>query len=704
MFTTNHNNIISICVVADELRDIAPSGGLGTATHFLAQILQKNKFQVKILYTNPHNKEEEEIKEIKRHYLNTYNLDIEFLSTDTYSNYYPNYLQRSKAVYDFFTLSKLSYDIILFHDIWHDGYLCLKCKTSTQRFNNTLMGIICHGSFQWVQESHGVYIGDNLIFHSELERHCMAMADFVVSPSQYMVDWMIKKGWNLPSSIHIIPYPIEPELGWQSEESIPSNNTPEFAEIVFFGRIELRKGVYIFIDALRLIPYHILSGKIITFLGLEIIPRSELLEKLDQMKLPVKEYRWIHLNSEGARKYLQESGKIAIMPSPADNSPCVIYECLIDKIPFLCSNNGGQPELINPNGHNKCLFDPNPEKLAEKVIEVLKCKSYSIPKPSLNVKQASSEIINLFSELGNYSKRKHNTKFTFDKPIVSVIIMMDNNNDGCDTLSSVLYQTYSNFEIDIIGHSDNNYTKKFMEIVKNESSKRKINIHSTKKSSLNSFRNSLILQNNRENIIFMDNNVTLLPDFIETSINIMHNSNSDCVIATKEIISEDIPSYWIPIGGGSEKDFIASSVYENMYGDRCMMVKRSVYIINPIRDPYIVGISEWSFLMDLHLSKYRISIYPNPLYSSKSGQMNLTPKTPREYNIIKDTLEKHKKIDVALLGEIILFRETRNISRIFNVSPDIERKLNSLSYLIKRLHLQKICEYLIHLISRFSKT
>ena len=56
--------------------------------------------------------------------------------------------------------------------------------------------------------------------------------------------------------------------------------------------------------------------------------------------------------------YLQDlPGRVAVLPSLLENSPYGVLECLALRIPFLCSDVGGVPELIHPGQSIRGMSD-----------------------------------------------------------------------------------------------------------------------------------------------------------------------------------------------------------------------------------------------------------------------------------------------------------------------------------------------------------
>ncbi len=72
---------------------------------------------------------------------------------------------------------------------------------------------------------------------SELEKACYIMSDGIISPSQSLTDLLCQRMPALASKTNIIPLPLE-EI--QSNNPV---NEPKDLTILYFGRIEWRKGI-----------------------------------------------------------------------------------------------------------------------------------------------------------------------------------------------------------------------------------------------------------------------------------------------------------------------------------------------------------------------------------------------------------------------------------------------------------------------------
>ncbi|MFW0258278.1 glycosyltransferase, partial [Klebsiella pneumoniae] len=121
-------------------------------------------------------------------------------------------------------------------------------------------------------------------------------------------------------------------------------------ELVFFGSLETRKGLDIFLRALRKLSdedKESISG--VTFLG-----KNVTMGKTDSFTYIMNQNKNLGLavnvisdyDRTNANEYIKRKNVLVIIPSLVENSPYTVYECLINNFNFLASNVGAIPELI----------------------------------------------------------------------------------------------------------------------------------------------------------------------------------------------------------------------------------------------------------------------------------------------------------------------------------------------------------------------
>jgi hypothetical protein len=99
-----------------------------------------------------------------------------------------------------------------------------------------------------------------------LEQASIELADVVVSPSRYVVDWMGEQGWELPADTRVIPHLTRFAATGEGQPRVEVETGP-VRRIVFFGRLEERKGIVPFIEAVNALPVDLLERTDVEFIG-----------------------------------------------------------------------------------------------------------------------------------------------------------------------------------------------------------------------------------------------------------------------------------------------------------------------------------------------------------------------------------------------------------------------------------------------------
>jgi hypothetical protein len=226
------------------------------------------------------------------------------------------------------------------------------------------------------------------------ERLSVRTTDVLWSPSRYLLDWARAKGFALPEQTFVQQYSIP---------SLPrppgvSGRTAPPKEIVFFARLEDRKGLALFCDAIQLLADELAERAIgVTFLGTPQICRG-----LPAMKyIAQRSSRWpltvrtvTDRGQPQALEYLLEGDTLAVMPSPADNSPCTVYEALRWGVPFLAARTGGIPELIHPDDQAEVLFDYSAAALRDALFTVVNDGGF-VARPAVSQEETRKVLVGM---------------------------------------------------------------------------------------------------------------------------------------------------------------------------------------------------------------------------------------------------------------------------------------------------------------------
>ncbi len=358
---------LKVCVVTSEILGPVKNGGIGTATSALIDNLAGNGHQVSILYTLVQSGEPECAERHWGHWVERLAARKITLTYLQHQGSYRDWLRKSWLVKQH--LAEHDYDVVYFNEHHGSGYYTLAAKRAgLAPFKDRVHCVITHGSIEWVFNTNDQRLSKAADLEMiGVERRSVEWADVVIGPSQYLLREYQSYGWTLPIHTYRQPYAFPMGVKRPIRERLPVE------ELVFFGRLETRKGLWLFCEALDRMG-DALRGRTVTFMGrasdvsgypspVFILNRAE--------KWACKVNLLLDYSQEQALAYLSKSGRVAVMPSLADNSPCVVYECMQKQIPFVATSGSGADELVHSDCWPSVMSQPNALALCERLSEVL---------------------------------------------------------------------------------------------------------------------------------------------------------------------------------------------------------------------------------------------------------------------------------------------------------------------------------------------
>ena len=203
-------------------------------------------------------------------------------------------------------------------------------------------------------------------------RGLLDVADYFVSPSQFLVDRYVE--WGLDRSRFIVI-----ENGLDIAEPAPARALPQRggrrSRFGYFGQITQFKGVDILLDAVTCIPESVWcdDAQLMIFGGnLERQPEGfqEKIRKLVERAGSRVRFYGSYQNSEMPR--LMRSIDWTIIPSIWwENSPIVIQESFFHGRPMICSNIGGMAEKITDGVNGLHFRVGSSQDLVDRMTEAL---------------------------------------------------------------------------------------------------------------------------------------------------------------------------------------------------------------------------------------------------------------------------------------------------------------------------------------------
>lgn len=358
---------LKVCVVTSEILGPVKNGGIGTATSALIDILAAGGHEVTILYTLVRRGEPDCEEHTWSHWVDQLAQRGIVLTYIGHDGDYSDWLTKSWLVKQH--LGSHDFDVVYFNEHHGSAYYSLAAKRAgLSPFVERVHCVITHGAIEWVMNTND----QRLTIASDLqmigvERRSAEWADVVIGPSQYLLREYQSYGWTLPRNTYHQPYPFPLGAKSRGRTNIPVD------ELVFFGRLETRKGLWLFCEALDRMGES-LRGRTVTFMGRPVNAsgiQTPILILARAEKWPCKVNMLLDYSQDQALDYLAKPGRVAVMPSLADNSPCVVYECMQQQIPFVATSGSGADELVHPDCWPATMCEPNADALAGRLLQVL---------------------------------------------------------------------------------------------------------------------------------------------------------------------------------------------------------------------------------------------------------------------------------------------------------------------------------------------
>ncbi|MHC4593054.1 MAG: glycosyltransferase, partial [Planctomycetota bacterium] len=259
-----------VCIASMEVIGPHLCGGIGTHYTTLAEVLAQAGAEVTLLVMPAADVSEEAIERWAERYAEQGVRLVALPSRDLRLQTSAP-ARRSYAAYLWMKDHGEDFDVAHFAEWGGVGYYTLLAKRQGLGFGNTRLVIGTHSPLRWIRESNRWFLRDaDELATSFLERRSVAMADAVVSPSQYLLNWMRKHGWELPPEAYVQSYILPFAARQPDREPAGADDAhlhAEVRELVFFGRLEDRKGLVLFCDALDILAAAGATGFAVTFLG-----------------------------------------------------------------------------------------------------------------------------------------------------------------------------------------------------------------------------------------------------------------------------------------------------------------------------------------------------------------------------------------------------------------------------------------------------
>jgi glycosyltransferase involved in cell wall biosynthesis len=361
-----------ITVATSEILGVPGTGGPGTADSLLALVLGRRGHDVELLVAPGR-----DISALSSAWQRTYSdSNVRLHSLPGARSVQPSFLAPAAHVHD---ALRDDPPAVVVADDWRAlAYAALRSRQLGRSLQETAFVLYCHGPARVFAEA-ARKVPDTVARFGEdvAQRACVELADAVVSPSEWLVEWLRAHRWPVPSRVQVI------QNLWRSaalsEAVTPAPSGTPIRRLAFFGQVREGKGIAVFLESLRRLDPRLLKSVDVLFLGhtrswTEAQLRDEVGGAVQSVRLETQ------LDQTAALAELKQPGTLAVMPSLLENSPYAVAECIEHGVPFFAADVGGTAELIAAEDRARVLRAPTADELAPALAEAL--ASDAMPRPA----------------------------------------------------------------------------------------------------------------------------------------------------------------------------------------------------------------------------------------------------------------------------------------------------------------------------------
>lgn len=392
-------------------------------------------------------------------------------------------------------------------------------------------------------------------------------------------------------------------------------------DIIFFGRLEERKGLCTFIEAVKQLDPGIVKKIHITFLGKVVPLYSADLKELNSEQYINRElgsefsYKIIaNFFSKQANEYIKSlDHPIVCLTSPQENFPNAALEMGQIPVVLVVSDTGGFRETLQHVRRTSGLYWFRPKdslSLAESIEEAIANHPEEIPVVAKEtLQQINSDLLDRKLSYIERAFSQAALEPTTARPKITICLNYYNNQAGnlIDCLTRIESQSYENMEIIVVDDgSKDEYAKDYLEHAADLFCDYKF-LRLDHHGGLGSSFNKALELSSGDYCLFLQPNVLLLPYALERFAEAAQKSHADIITcARKEIGSEKIVSF----SGGAIPLLFKSNSYEGV----CSLFSRSLLEVFRHSESIDISNPAWEIVVAATATGRKIVYFPYPLY------------------------------------------------------------------------------------------
>ena len=626
-----------VCIATPDILGPVNNGGIGTAYHHMARSLAQWGHEVVIAYVAA-NAADGRLMEHTRAFYAGFGVSFEPLVPRPASR---TVLAQVSAptwtLYDWLRTRDRAFDIVHVPDWRGLGYGSLLAKSLGVCFDATHFVVMGHSPTLWAVEGNRQFLSaERELGWVFMERRSIELADTVICVSAHLLGWMREAGYAMPARSFVWPnvFPA-PDPSPAAAAARAARDGAALEEVVFFGRLEPRKGLLLFVDAIDRLVRRGRAPARITFLG-KASPRIDGPEfiRSSTRDWPLEVRALTDFGAEEALSHLSQPGRLAVIPSLLENCSMAVMECLHAGIPFVAAATGGTPELVAPEDRSRALVAPEHIALGERIAELTAAPLRAV-RPCWNFEHALDVWSRWHTQTTPFeaSTARFAQKACIagaETPLVTVCIVHHERPELVRmAVDSVLTQDYPALEAVLVDDgSESTGALEALDALEADFAERGWRVVRQENRYLGAARNAAAAAARGEWLLFLDDDNVLFPNAVSRLLRAARFSGADCVPAASIRFHgngdprTDAESHGTPIRFlGAAR---AWSRLRNVVGDACALVRREAFeAVGGFTEDYRIGLDDLSFFNRLSRAGYRTEPMPDPAYYYRFGKTSM---------------------------------------------------------------------------------
>jgi glycosyltransferase involved in cell wall biosynthesis len=538
-----------------------------------------------------------------------------------------------------------------FPEIWGFGYHTIQAKQAGYLSHNCLTGVTSHGSFEWLREINSQYqsIDERWFWQAyHCEQFSYENADVTYSPSQFLKEKVASYGWKTDHVKHLPYFLPTLQLPLEGSPAKPIEIKPDHIPVVFFGRLEERKGLCSFLEAVKLLEPTVADQIHLIFMGKAVPLHSPCL-------VPLNSHHYIEreLSDEFAYTLCTDfSSQEAVAAIASLNHSIVCLTSLQENFPNAALEMGQLPihlVVSDTDGFHETLdlvqrtdavhwFHPgNAHSLAQVLTQAVKSvsKQPSILPPETH-HQTNQHLLNQRLEYMSQAFLAAAPKEPLTPDVTLILICRQSGDSVLGCLTSLAAQTYEHLNITVVASAGaDELTAAAIAQAQTEFPDYKY-LTVEDGWSLGITYNHLIQQATGEYILFFPANQMATPSMLEWLVTAANESDAVAVVCPQLVLSNNDQPEHITLVDGN----LLKLLEFNHHYDLTALFARSFLNAFPFNEEQgLLGLN-WQLFAAAIATDQPIAYYPYPLYTIRAdaGVMIPSANWPQERYYLRQFL------------------------------------------------------------------